>query len=282
MPKTKKTQKPDTPPERRWSARSQGWLRERHRLRTALARQQCLAESCKHSAAVLNKKIDDKAIIQAREGPILQSGMANDLVDLQAVERQLKAHEAEIANLEAQLKKMEEASVSGQGERAKNQEALATLLRARLATDAQLAAAIDAVSALLHQRDQETRKMLECSKLLDLTLVQDGLDTMRFEALLHALPENLLLRSQAWVTWFLGERRETRPFLVSEETVTVPETLMCAGFYKRGECMELTTEEHARLFPPKATTSKAEAEAALLAPAPRGDDVDRYWAGEKL
>jgi len=280
--KSKRMQKCEAQSEPRWSPRSQRSLREEYRLGAALAEQRRHVASSEHAIAVLEKEADDLAKIQMRQGPILRDRMVEKLSDLEARKRLLGAHRAEIANLEAQGAKMEAEIVSGQQERARNQAELAATARARLATDAQLAAAIDAVSALLHQRNEETQKMLEFAKVIDLMLVGDGYDTERFEALSHVLPENLLLRSQAWVTWFLGDPRETRSTVVTEETFTLPESLASANFYRRGESVALTLEEYARLFPPKASTSRAQAEALFLTPAPQRTEVDEYWDGKKF
>jgi len=278
MPKTKKAQKVDTHDEERWSGRSQHSLIEEHRLKTELLRQRRLKESCESRIAALDKDVDQLAQIQAREGPLLRSRTASKLAELEVEKRLLEAHGVRVGDLEAQLAKMQEAILSGQGERAKNQGKLATLAEARLATDRRLAGVVDRLLGLLAQRDGETEKIRELAGLIDLSLAGDVLDEARFQGLHQLLPEKLLEKSAGWVRWFLGEPRETRPLVVTEETFTLPETLASAHFYKRGESVALTPEEHARMFPPKPSTSKAEAEAAFLAPAPQANEVDRWWA----
>ena len=75
------------------------------------------------------------------------------------------------------------------------------------------------------ERVKLTARMAEFTAAIDFTLVEDGLDTRRFNELLAALPADLAARSEDWVASFLSEKQEGEAYNVLEKVLILPESL---------------------------------------------------------
>ncbi len=98
------------------------------------------------------------------------------------------------------------------------------------------------------ERVKLTARMAEFTAAIDFTLVEDGLDTRRFDELLAALPADLAARSEDWVASFLSEKQEGEAYNVLEKVLILPESLANPNVYNSGQRVELTEQQAEKLL----------------------------------
>jgi len=132
--------------------------------------------------------------------------------------------------------------------RAECQRKVQTIARARSQTDLKIDAAVTQLRQLLKGREQQTADLTEAVKPLELALPSDGLDSVRFDALLASLPEDVGALSERWVGHFLGKPKGGKPYIVRAEHLAVAETLAHNGIYGFGEVICLADDEAQELL----------------------------------
>jgi hypothetical protein len=113
----------------------------------------------------------------------------------------------------------------------------------RLAKDRQADQLLKELREVLRERGQLTAEMAEPLAALQLTILDDGLDTRRFEKLLDSLPDELLSQSERWCGWFLGEQKDAKPYVVRVGNLLAGETLTDNGLYFWGDLIYLNEEQ---------------------------------------
>jgi hypothetical protein len=156
--------------------------------------------------------------------------------------RKLTAYKEEHASAEKTITQLAP-SPGALGARPKEQQRLAQLTAERLEKDTRVSDLIASLRKALRERAELTVTMKESAATLDFTSKDDFLDAQRFDELLASLPEGLLARSERWAGWFLGKQKDTKPYVVCDGLLVVPETLASPGVYRFGDRVELREEE---------------------------------------
>lgn len=249
-------------PVERFSYRSQNSLIQEHQLRGQLARIQQSITISARNAEKLDGDCNHFSRQCATQGPVWKGALTTKLVELEAEKRILASFKEQAVRLEEQIDKLANPKPFEQAARRQHQESLAVLARERLVTDTQLERALRDVKTLLMERRELSLKMRNIAPFIDLSIGNDGFDTARFDELLNSLPSLLVAKSETWVDWFLGNPRVTSAHYVTDETLTLPETLASANYWHRGETAELTEEQAAEAFPERNPPPSMELDAA--------------------
>jgi hypothetical protein len=128
------------------------------------------------------------------------------------------------------------------------QEQVASLVGARLEKDREADRLIGDLKRVLGERAALTRKIGEQCEALDLEISPDGLDEARFENLLASLPEGVLTGSERWHGWFVGKRKDVKPYVVRAHRLMATETLFHNGVYSFGDSIYLSEQEASDLL----------------------------------
>jgi len=161
--------------------------------------------------------------------------LANQRGLIKSCQTQHALTEAEIQNLTPSPSQCET--------RQHRQEQFRELVNKRLAKDRQADQLLKELREVLRERGQLTAEMAEPLAALQLTILDDGLDTRRFEKLLDSLPDELLSQSERWCGWFLGEQKDAKPYVVRVGNLLVGETLSDNGLYHFGDLIYLNEEQ---------------------------------------
>lgn len=255
-----------TNPIERFSERSQASMIEEYRKKQQLARLQASIAVSERKARKFDEQATQYARVAAVQGPILRNSLADTLVNLESEKRLLAAYKEEAARLEAQVNELAHPAPSDLAARRQNQTLLRVLAQERLEVDRRLGSTLEGVKALLFERRTLSKKMGDIASFINLSVGHDGFDIGRFEALRDALPERMTENSEAWIAWFLGETLQTTTeYTVTDETLTLPETLASPNFFRRGERVELTVDQAERAFPKYSAPPSMETDASQKA-----------------
>ena len=88
--------------------------------------------------------------------------------------------------------------------------------------------------------------MVELAGRLEFAATTD-FDAGRFAALLDSLPAELAAQSHDWVNAFFGQVSEKEFCTIGTKAAVLPETLACAGVFRRGESAYLSKAQIAKL-----------------------------------
>ena len=102
--------------------------------------------------------------------------------------------------------------------------------------------------AAAQARAELTRQMVAIAETIDFSVDSSGFDSERFERFLERLPGEIVPESRRWTVWFLGGQEKTERFRVERGFVTIPETLACAHAYAKGDILEVTPEQRAKIL----------------------------------
>lgn len=172
---------------------------------------------------------------------IYQRNLSATLLEVEDAKRKISAYQQRISVLESEIKGLQP-SASQAAERRRKQTQLARLATLREQQDAAIDSAIEGLRELLEARGARTRAMLELANEIDFE-VTDSFDSERFERLLASLPGPMRPDSERWRVWFLGREPDRRPVEITHAIQTFPETLVAAGYYRRGDQALLTKKQ---------------------------------------
>jgi len=281
------------------SARSQRSLLRQHELQVELAKHESHAAAHRRKISELesSKKTILGLLSKGKGGNAagLDEGLRATNHALTDTGDKLAYSEGEIARLAAEIKALDLTPEQAK-KRALQQDQLSSLAAERLAKDREVESAADALRRILQERAQLTAKIASCADALEITLGADGLDTVRAEQLVSALPEQFAAESERWAAALHGTREGLQTYVVRAQVLVIPETLAHHGVYHRGEKIDLPEREARELLgerpaatleapwrraAPQLVTPEAYAEAQARAEQ-TGISVEDAWAYENL
>lgn len=244
MAKRKSTKKISTD----HNARSQASLIEESRLRVRLEQINQTVNQAEEKIVELEIQKTERAHQTVAQGLIaVRDSVSAKIDDILHAREILKDCEHERAVTEAAIETFNARPAPSRA-RLKLQRELRRFAVDRLEKDRQADRLLKELRQVLNDRKELSDGMEERSADLGLKISEDGLDMPRFETFSASLPDDFLSASEHWHAWFLGERKDIKPYVVRDEYLVVRETLVDHGVYQFGELIHLTEEESAELL----------------------------------
>ena len=263
-----------------WSPRSQKSMLRQLELEAA-------QEKCRNQIAFAEKRIAQEKETAERQTATVVDGnnfnirqaLNKTLADIEERERELAAFRKRETSLQAGINALA-LSPAQAAQRANQQGELAALAMERFTKDAAIDAALQKFRKALQERAALTAQMVELAGRLEFAATAD-FDAGRFAALLDSLPAELAAQSHDWVNAFFGQVSEKEFCTIGTKAAVLPETLACAGVFRRGESAylskaqiaKLPTDEASKPVPtPEEMEAGAKLKAEVLPGAARGAD----------
>lgn len=232
---------------KQWSARSQPSYLEEQRLRKQLS-------NCGSGIAASERKVKELERVKEKQlnrkfgqqEDFSIQGLSLTVEELEGERRCLSAFQEHRASLEAQIAELVNLDPARLEARTEQQSRFVAMATERLALDRKIDGAVAALRAMLQERAKLTGRMAEACSPIELDF--NDSETGRFEALAAALPDSLAEGSETWTARQLGQSRRTKPYIVRDDCLVVPETLAHSGVYFFGETIPLTDAEAAELL----------------------------------
>ncbi len=232
---------------KKWSSRSQASVLREWDLQLSLDK--CL-RGLRYRRQMLEsaeKEKDSQTKAATAGSEVAASLLPRTIKTIQDHAGQVAAFEELRAEIQGKIDALVNASLLEAKQRADHQAALAKLAMERLEVDRTLDNAVRAARELLMKRSKITSEIYQLGHKIEFTWSFNGLETDRFERLEKSLPDDLLSKSEKWVSWLLGENRYTESYTVLDDTLILAETLANANTYRRGERVDLTAEQLAEV-----------------------------------
>ncbi|HMD85145.1 MAG TPA: hypothetical protein VKO18_10650 [Terriglobia bacterium] len=227
------------------SLRSQASIKKEWQLKSLL-------KTCKAQIGLWERKLEParqgitRNTLQISSGQgMAHSTLQRYVAEVEEAKRMIASFQEQAVALQKQIEALQPDAVKA-SERAEGQKALAIQVLARLEMDRKLDAALEAVWGILYSRAALTSNIHEGAMALEFHSALN-LDDRRFDALLHALPQDMAHESEKWVTWFLGREDERRPCAIHGGEAVLPETLFSHNAFQSGDCPNLTEAEDAEI-----------------------------------
>lgn len=230
-----------------FSARSQANYQRENLLRKQLQAIQEVLSRCQRVADYEQAQVD-----QLTKNTVSGEGWARAMIpehlaEIQKAKAQIEVFAPQREKIRAEIEALVKPNPTEEKERAENQKAVATLALERLECDRALADLIESVRLMLEKRVEMTNRIWELAQKVDLQIDARGLDERTLTALKTAVGCDVAGQGSKWVDRLFGENRKTQPYTVLDERIVLPETLASAGVYKRGDQVDLTSEEVAEI-----------------------------------
>ena len=181
------------------------------------------------------------------------SGLSPHMLDeplarIEECKRRIATYVEKIEKINGKILEFSEDQEAGLPKRRENQTAIAELALARLRKDEEIEARRQELLKLLAERGEITGEMAATAGALELNC---SWGEEAAKALTTALSADFLESSEKWLRWFAGALEGLEghsPYIVSCETLTLPETLVHNGVYHFGERVWLTEGQAAPLL----------------------------------